>query len=567
MNIKNRIVETKLGVAQNVNMVIYSIRSFKPLGRLISEEWYVRSDIKAVLTVLVVIWRFLADLFGKLFYFVAVICAPNLAFTGLFEWNRATLAKGILWTFFFMNCMLGSFVNSHITSSGDKEDYLVLILMRISPKEHYLMEILVEYTRQFVYYTLFLAVTVCGLLKQPVGWLPWLMTVYLFCRFLGEAVRLKLNDKYGMPYQDVNKHVTGATYSYNVYMFLLAYLVYPVLTLVQGQKNVYNAVVDAGAFAMGIHVILLVAALVGAVFAVRYLWRYPDYTLIAKRFCNLQKLNAVQEAQKQTQKASYELQDKEVKEEELQEHLFENKTGYDYLNAIFFHRHKRLVRNIVRMKVILVGAVLGIAAIALIIAQIMMSTKEYSVLCGQVWSGVNRALPVLVFIMYCCSSGENLIKAMFFECDASLLKYGYYRSNGAIHSCFRIRLKYMLRTELPTVGVFCGGILLNMIILRQMEHWLQILEILLSVCMLTVFFSMFFLCIYYIFQPFTEDGGTVGIGYKICTMGVYLISYSCLQLDTPPAYFALLVLLVTVVILMVGFLLAWTLAPKTFHLK
>ena len=156
---------------------------------------------------------------------------------------------------------------------------------------------------------------------------------------------------------------------------------------------------------------------------------------------------------------------------------------------------------------------------------------------------------------------------MFFHCDASLLKYGYYRTPEAIISSFRIRLRYMIRTECPFIAAFCAGVFINLMLLGRFWNILQIIAILFCIVMLSVFFSVLFLCMYYIFQPFTEAGNTTSVGYKICTIGIYLVAYSCLQIHTPPTYFAAIILGVTVVTLVAALLLVWKLAPKTFRLK
>ena len=189
----------------------------------------------------------------------------------------------------------------------------------------------------------------------------------------------------------------------------------------------------------------------------------------------------------------------------------------------------------------------------------MASAAQFQEMSDGVWSTVNMLLAILVFIMYCSSSGEKLTQAMFFHCDASLLKYGYYRTPEAIISSFRIRLRYMIRTECPFIAAFCAGVFINLMLLGRFRNILQIIAILFCIVMLSVFFSVLFLCMYYIFQPFTEAGNTTSVGYKICTIGIYLVAYSCLQIHTPPTYFAAIILGVTVVTLVAALLLVWKL--------
>lgn len=125
----------------------------------------------------------------------------------------------------------------------------------------------------------------------------------------------------------------------------------------------------------------------------------------------------------------------------------------------------------------------------------------------------------------------------------------------------------MLQTEVAFILTFCVGVFVNLMLLGRFRDMLQIVAILGCIVILSVFFSVLFLCMYYIFQPFTEAGNTTSVGYKACNGGVYVAAYSCLQLHTPPTYFAVLLLSVTVVTMVVGILLVWKLAPKTFRLR
>jgi hypothetical protein len=258
----------------------------------------------------------------------------------------------------------------------------------------------------------------------------------------------------------------------------------------------------------------------------------------------------------------------DLTEEELLDHrLFQEKSGYDYLHALFFYRHKNQVGRNVRMKVFLAGLVFSATTIALIMAHILMPSAKFQELSEECWGGVNHLLSLLVFLMYCVSSGKNLTSAMFYNCDVSLLKYGFYRSREAILQSFRIRLKYMLLAERPVVGILCGGIFVDCLLLQQGTHLIQILAILCCVCILTVFFSLIFLCMYYIFQPFTEGGTETGFGYKFCSGALWCFAYGCLQINVPPVNFAAILLGVTLFVVLAAVVLVWRLAPSTFHLK
>lgn len=560
--------EFQLSFNQGVNQIIYSIINFRPLRGLISEEWYVRRDIKRVLGIFWLIWRALVDIFKKLSYFLLVICVPTLIMKNILKYNQAAAAGSILWSFFFLNCMFGSFVHSHIVTSGTQEQYVLLNLLRIDARKYFLTEILWEYGKQTIYYSLLFFTIGVKIWHCPARLVLWLMICYICFRPIGEAVRLKLCERYGIPFYEYSKAAEGGYYNYCIVIVLLAYGCYPVLSLVQGTPGkVYNPVFDAGLYSTVILGIILILAAAAGVWAVRYLRSYPDYTQVARRMYNLSRINEAVEAAETAKSAAYQFDEDDVEESELCGRIFQDKQGYDYLHALFFYRHKKLVGRQVRIKTFLAGLVFGVGGIALVVANLLLSASDFQSMSSRVWTVINQCLPILVFIMYCASSGQSLTQAMFYNCDASLLKYGYYRVSDAILTSFRIRLWYMLRAELPMAGMMCGGFLVDALLLRRFGNLWQILAVMCCIASLTVFFSIVFLCMYYIFQPFTEGGNITGVGYKICTAGLYFLSYMCLQIKTPPAYFAVLLLTVTVLVMFLSMVLVWRMAPRTFHLK
>lgn len=561
------ISQFQLFFAQKINKMIYTIIHFKPLRGQISEEWYVRSDIKKVLGMICLLWNGLKDILWKSLYFLLAIVVPCSFFIDNVGWNGDIMAQMIVWVFLVLNCLMGSFTNSHIITNGDEQDYLLLNLMRIDAKSYYLTGILWEYGKAAVCWMIAFLLILNHAFPGHMGLFVWVILCYICCRPIGEAVSLFLCEHYGkIPYQDKSEEAQGSFYLYNFGLAVAAYGLYPVLFLVQRQKLIWNPLFDAGRFSMGLQGLLLAVMFVAAVFSVRYLRVYPKYLQVARTLCSYQRVMEHQEEVEKITSINSNLENT-LDEDVVSNRIFQDKSGYEYLHAIFFERHKKIVARPSRIKAWIVEGVFGVAAVAMVICRFVLSAGQFQELGDVVWKGVNLCLPILVFIMYCCSSGEKLTQAMFFHCDASLLKYGYYRTTEAIMSSFRIRLRYMIRTECPFIAAFCAGVFINLMLLGRFQNMLQIIAILFCIVMLSVFFSVLFLCMYYIFQPFTEAGNTTSVGYKACTIGIYLVAYSCLQIHTPPTYFAAIVLGVTIVTLVAALLLVWKLAPKTFRLK
>ncbi len=545
----------QLAFTEKANRFLFTIKRIKWLGRYISEEWYVRSDVKRILGFLAMAGSFFWDFCITGVYYIALLVFP-LWFSQIADIPFTSI---LTYLFLMMNGIIGSSVYSRIFFFTDEKEYLMLNLMRIPPKQHYMTKLLEEHGKQGIYYTLLLGITMVGIGDFPVFSYIGCMLFYFSMRPVGEAYQLWMNHRYGIPFQQKSVSALIKHYNRNILLVLLAYGYYPLAFLLQLPLPDFENRI--------LWVVLDLIGIVLAAVSIRYLYQYPDYTLVARRLTSYNTIEEKEETQKGIQSSGYEVRDKDVDEEELHAHLFPDKSGYDYMNALFFLRHKRLVRNAVRHKVLVIGGVLLLIIGILLFNKIFMPSRQYAGLCDQIWKMVDRFIGSFIFIMYCASSGQALTQAMFYNCDVSLLKYGYYRTPDVILLNFRIRLRYMVRAELPVMGTLCVGLSGIMLLLGSRDV-LQIGTILLCACVLSVFFSIVYLCMYYIFQPYTEGGAQTGMGYRICSTMIYLVSYTCLmQAYMPALSFCRLVLVVTLLGGLAGYGIVYLAAPRTFRLK
>ena len=87
---------------------------------------------------------------------------------------------------------------------------------------------------------------------------------------------------------------------------------------------------------------------------------------------------------------------------------------------------------------------------------------------------------------------------------------------------------------------------------------------------LSVFFSVHYLVLYYLLQPYTLGLAQKGVAYKIATTLTHMICYCCVAikgLRENSMLFGILVCAFTAVYIAVALILTYRLAPKTFRLK
>ena len=152
------------------------------------------------------------------------------------------------------------------------------------------------------------------------------------------------------------------------------------------------------------------------------------------------------------------------------------------------------------------------------------------------------------------------------NCDVSLLHYSYYRSREAVLVNFRLRLKKLCYYNLLLIMVLC--LYMNStVVLVGLPYTLSTLLLFdFALLCLAVFFSVHYLFVYYIFQPYNEQFDMKNPFMSILNGLVYLFCYFCMQLEGS-LLFVSGVLAATLLYIPIALLLVYRLAPKTFHLK
>lgn len=184
-------------------------------------------------------------------------------------------------------------------------------------------------------------------------------------------------------------------------------------------------------------------------------------------------------------------------------------------------------------------------------------------------SYVTKALPICVFLLYLMDNtvGERICKAMFYNCDLALLRYGWYRERDAILRNFFLRWRMLCGVNLMLSGAVCGMFVLLTLLGGGRPPVGEFILFLLAILSLGVFFAAHSLGLYYLFQPYTSDLDTKNPIFKLLNIAMYAVCWAATQLKSTPTWFALLVFGVTAVYSVGMLALVLRRAPKTFRVK
>ena len=559
--------QMQISYAEKINRFIYTIKRIPFFGKYIPEEFYARISLKRTLAVFIGILSLIEDIFYKFIYFFSAVLMEVIMIAAKLDEDKFVFDEAgimIFWIFFFMNFLLGSFVNSRICAC-DENDYLMVGLLRIDAGKYFLIKMFKSQITQIIYYTVFMLVAqhiFDGNIKTTLLY----MSGFAAFRFIGEALRLYLNDRFGMPFTDKNK-VLNVLYNAYVGIMLFAAYVIPFILLFTKYVLEYNVAVFPDISVIAANPAFLSASVMLAIASIRYIVTYKNYPFVAKRLAGFNTVMQQKIVAENVSKVNKDVEADDLTEKETGKRIFEEKDGYEYLNAIFFERQKKIFSRPRKLKTVISFIIMAASIVGLIVFKAGSTAKEFNSFANDMWNAMDRVMTIFVFLMYCITSGRSITRALFYNCDHSLMKYGYYRRPDAILKNFRIRLRFMLKSELPMVVVLCVGFVIDTIIIGKADQWVKLLSIIACIVLLSIFYSVVYLCMYYIFQPYTEGGKETGVGYLVCKGVIYVVSYSCLQIDTLPQYFAAIIMVITVVGLVAGYALAYLMAPKRFVLK
>lgn len=539
----NTIIQGRMLVfVQQVNVLLYYVRKLPLVGEKIPYRLYGETDIKKAIGAIPVVFSVIGAFVGTFLYFLLMIKLPANWIQGFWEKEGIFVDQKAVMVYLFLifSFLPGSFLVSNLTE-GAKKDYVLLHVMRIPAAQHYRSKMVLKGVKD----------TICFLV--PLLWFGFgaesaLFVVSLFfTRYIGHAGILqhyRHSEKKG---KKVFWKSLGKTFLMFGIILALGYGVAAAVPRLFFDRYVMAEVI-----------VFLSFTLVG-MFCFSKVWKYGGYTIFAKKMVSLKDFLEQDDAVKEARAADVQIQDKDISKEELRSRKYEEKEGYDYLNAIFFERHKRIVSRAVKSRIIIILAVGLIGAVALLFVGEQMKQKTFE--------AMTQMMPVMVFVMYLESTGGRICKAMFFNCDISLLKYGYYREADAILKNFKIRLRKLLMLDAVPAAIICGMILLWTLLCGEILAVWKAIPLMAGSLLLSAFFCLFHLFMYYITQPYTEEKTVKSPIFSVVNALVYFGCYLCLQIQTGSWLFTLGVLAVTIIFIPLSYFCVFRFAPKTFKIR
>lgn len=520
----------KVAFAERANGFIYYLKKLPLIGKRISEGIYKATEVKLILGLVVAAFSFIFGFLSKAIYLGVMIMLPASLISG----ESGNIIEIALHIFFFLSLILGPIVNALITDN-QMEAYKMISLMRVESGNYFKSKLIYKRIINFIHF-----LPVMMIVFSPLK--GFILTIeFIALKFLGEAFQLFVYDRTNI----IPNMKVWFTLTIMGICLTLAYI-----------PPIFGFTIQVSSFLFsiwGVIIILLIAAL-----SLIYIMKYKHYKDMYKE--TLAKISKFDKdaVMAEATFSDVKINEKKFSEKELNSDRFKNKNGYEYLNAIFFMRHRKLLTVATKKRTVVI-LIIGVILIAVTIFvpdvnQDLVSTLQKS---GAFW----------VFIMYMLSTSERVCKAMFFNCDVSLLRYGYYREGHVILSNFKARLKRILALNLIPAAAICICITAVIISAGGIKGLRSMIPIFISIICLSCFFSIHHLFLYYVIQPYTAQMTIKSPLFTIINMVVYFVAYMCLSFNGSNYVFSIGVILVTLIYSSIALVVTYRVAPKTFKLR
>lgn len=225
--------------------------------------------------------------------------------------------------------------------------------------------------------------------------------------------------------------------------------------------------------------------------------------------------------------------------------------GYDYLNRLFFRRHRRLVRKPLWNRLAISVSVSAIAVLALALIGDGVTLTELA-----------RFVPYFAFSVFV---GEKLCRALFYNCDMPLMRYGFYRQAAQKHYVLRLArlsgmnllLSVAVGAVLTIAATFTGS-------LPDTSELIALWILLLAMALLI---SVHHMTLYYLLQPYTTEMNARNPLFLIVNMMLSAVCAVAFVISPPIATLAIIALTLLLLYLVIALLLVSRFGAVTFRIK
>ncbi len=506
-----------------VNGILYSLKQIPLVKWILPQTLYRVRGLKIFANVLSVLWEVVSVFLGKFLYFITMVAG-----IGMFYENVP--ADGVYLHILLFLTVIGAFMNTSLFNPT-QDKYYAMILMRMDAREYTLVN--------YIY----------AILKVIIGFLPFSLLFGLgrgiplwLCLLIPFSVAGLKMAVAASSLWDYEKH--GYVYNENHLRKHLWLLVGLLLAAAYGLPAA--GIVVPGIVTTVLLFIFIPAGAIGLWKILRFRgYREINQQLLARLTSQMD--SVAQISRKQSQKVI-----------STDTRITSKRKGFEYLNELFIKRHRKILwSSSKKIAAVCLFLCLGILLVFYLAPQFKEKTNELMM----------TFLPYFVFIMYAINRGTGFTKALFMNCDHSLLTYSFYKRPDMVLKLFRIRLREIMKINLLPALVIGAGLAVILYASGGTDNPLNYAVLFISILCMSLFFSVHYLTIYYLLQPYNAGTEMKSGTYQLVMSATYFVCFFLMQVRMPTLVFGAMCIVFCVLYSIVACILVYRFAPKTFRLR
>ena len=511
----------RLKNAYRVNSILYSLKQLPIIKRILPEKLYGVRGLKILGNIISAIWEFIMIFLGKFLYIAFMIAAM----LGIYQTNSAAT---FLHIFFFLT-ICGGLMNTYLFDPT-KDKYYAMFLMNMDAKEYTISNYLYQMIKVLIGFLPFTC-----FYGMSVGLPLW---ITILCPIFVMMVKTFINSLSLIDFKRTKK-VKNENLPTSVVWILLFVL------LVCAYALPYISIV----MPTWLFLIFFGLSLGLGIFGFYQIFHFPYYRFLYKQLLTNAPLVIDQTSIRR---------DASLSQIELDTSLNSTKEGFSYFHELFVKRHRKiLTKAIKKQTIVLVGIAIVMSFLVKVNASVASTTNHLMLVF----------LPYFVFIMYMLNRGTTLTQAMFMNCDHAMLSYRIYRKPNVILGLFKERLKTLIGLNLIPATVIGFTLALLLFLSGGTSNVYNYFVLFFSILAMSVFFSVHYLVMYYLLQPYNVHTEMKSSTYSVVQGVTYFVCYYMMQLRLPTFYFGLSVTAFCILYSLLSLWFAYRLAPKTFKLR
>ena len=497
----------KIDSYYSINSVIYYLKKIPILGVFLPNDMYSKKNLKKIIYVTIIIYRILKGILLNIIYFSFIYFLSKLL--------SYKLNISDMYIYIYLLLSLISIIFSSKLFNPNKKNYLLLIVFNINKKEYIKINLIFNFIKKFIYHCLIL-IPLFNYLHIPVIKLIEVLIISCTCQIISEGTKLnKLNNRKN-----------------GIVLFIMTFLYLLFI--------IYNKALP----------IISIVSIIMGIYYYKTIITYKNYNLLFKRTIN------IENSMSKISEVFYDQNTLQLNTTKINIDKIKNKKGYDYFNTIFFERHKTiLLKSSYIFSIVIILLIIITSSIILLLPKYKIDINNF----------LTNYLGVFVFVMYFINRGEILTKAMFYHCDHSMLTYNFYRNKKVILNLYKKRLLTTIKINLiPAITLGIGLIIISNLVNINVVNSILIF---LFIIILSIFFSVHYLTLYYLLQPYNKNLEIKDFRYNIICFITYYIAYKLISVHINSTLFSIYGLLFTVLYITISLILIYLFSSKTFKLK